>query len=120
MKKYNAKLIRDFVKANKTKIKTVHIGMKEDWFWTNKLVYDAKNGWHNFFLFRRTVYVRGICGSYWATPVMLVCFTDGKEEIIPCYLDDGVEASKEDKAEMRDIAKIFGGADDVSGRLTDE
>lgn len=44
MKKYNAKLIRDFVEANKIEIKTVHLGMKEDWRWTNDLLYDADNG----------------------------------------------------------------------------
>ncbi len=120
MKKYDAKLIRDFVEANKTRIKTVHLGMKEDWMWTNTLLYDAENGGYKFSLCKRKLYVRGIYGSFWATPVMLVRFTDGKAEVIPCYSDDGKEASEEDKAQMREIAEIFGGTDDVRERLTDE
>ena len=57
MKKYNAKLIRDFVEANKIEIKTVHLGMKEDWRWTNDLLYDADNGGYQFDLGKRDIMV---------------------------------------------------------------
>lgn len=120
MKKYNAKLIRDFVEANKIKIKTVHLGMKEDWMWTNQPLYDADNGGYQFDLSNGDVTVAGITGSYWATPVMVVCFTDGKAEVIPCYSDDGEEISEIEKAQGRAFAAFTGGMDDVWEYLNDE
>lgn len=120
MKKYNAKLIRDFVEANKIGIKTVHLGMKEDWKWTNQLLYDADNGGYQSDLGDGDVTVAGIRGSYWATPVMAVCFTDGKAEVLPCYSDDTEEASEEEKARGRALALATGGMDDVWEWLTDE
>ncbi len=120
MKKYNAKLIRDFVEANKTEIKTVHLGMKEDWMWTNKLLYGANDGGYQFDLVDGDVKVAGISGSYWATPVMAVCFTDGKAEVIPCYSDDADEASAGEKAQGRAFALMTGGLDDVWEWLNDE
>lgn len=120
MKKYNAKLIRDFVEANKIGIKTVHLGMKEDWRWTNDLLYDADNGGYQFDLCKRDIMVQGIHGSLWATPVMAVCFTDGKAEVLPCYNDDTEEASEEEKARGRAFALATGGMDDVWEWLTDE
>lgn len=63
MKKYNAKLIRDFVEANKIGIKTVHLGMKEDWRWTNDLLYDADNGGYQFDLGKRHMPYKG-AGDY--------------------------------------------------------
>lgn len=120
MKKYDAKLIRDFVDANKIRIKTVHLGMKEDWMWTNKLLYDADNGGYQFDLDDGDVTVAGVIGSYWATPVMAVCFTDGEAEVLLCYSDDEEEASEEEKARGRAFALMTGGMDDVWEWLTDE
>lgn len=120
MKKYNAKLIRDFVEANKIMINTVHLGMKEDWMWTNKLLYDAEDGGYQFNLGDGDVTVAGITGSYWATPVMAVLYTDGKAEVIPCYSDDAEEISEGDKARGRAFALATGGMDDVWEGLTDE
>lgn len=120
MKKYNAKLIRDFVETNKIKIKTVHLGMKEDWMWTNKLLYDADNGGYQFDLGDGDVKVAGITGSYWATPVMLVHFKDGKVEVLPCYSDDSEEADEVEKAKGKAFALATGGLDDVWEWLTDE
>lgn len=120
MKKYNAKLIRDFVEANKIRIKTVHLGMKEDWMWTNKLLYDADNGGYQLDLGDGDVAVAGITGSFWATPVMAVCFTDGKVGVIPCYSDDAEEVSEGEKAKGKAFALATGGMDDVLEWLDNE
>ena len=120
MKKYNAKLIRDFVEANKIGIKTVHLGMKEDWHWTNDLLYDADKGGYQFDLGKLHIKVRGITGSSWATPVMLVRFVDGMKLVAPCYYEDGRKFSSADIAMRMYVAKMTGGMDDVLEGLTDE
>lgn len=120
MKKYNAKLIHDFVEANKIEIKTVHLGMKEDWMWTNKLLYDTDNGGYQFELGDGDVRVAGITGSYWATPIMVICYADEKAEVIPCYSDDGEEVSEGEKARGRAFASNTGGMDDMWEWLNDE
>lgn len=117
MKKYNAKLIRDFVEANKIEIKTVHLGMKEDWMWTNKLLYDADDGGYQFELGDGDVMVAGITGSPWATPVMLIRFVDRTELIAPCYYDDGRTFSAAHIAMCMYGARMTGGMDDVCERF---
>lgn len=120
MKKYDAKLIRDFVEANKIKIKTVHLGMKEDWMWTNKLLYDANNGGYQFELDEGDVEVAGIIGSSWATPVMLARYADGKVKVLACYSDDGEEICEGEKVRKQAFTLATGGMDDVMEWLTDE
>lgn len=120
MKKYDGKLIRDFVEANKAQINTVHLGMKEDWTWTNKLLYNAEDGGYQFALGDGDVEVARITGSFWATPVMAVCYTDGKAEVIPCYSDDIEEIDEGEKARKMAFALASGGLDDVWEWLTDE
>lgn len=117
MKKYNAKLIRDFVEANKAGIKTVHLGMKEDWMWTNELLYDADNGGYQFDFGEGDMEVQGITGSPWATPVMLIHFVDGTELVAPCYYDDGRTFSAAHIAMCMYCAKVTGGMDDVFERF---
>lgn len=117
MKKYNAKLIHDFVEANKIRIKTIYLGMKEDWTWTKKLLYDADNGGYQLDLGDGDVTVAGITGSFWATPVMAVRFTDGKVGVISCYSDDAEEVSEIEKARGQAFALETGGMDDVSETL---
>lgn len=132
MKYYSTKKIKDYIEANKEKILTVECGMREDWSWTAMPVYcttcqeDKKeyvkeykkiwpydeNGyysgidWHSKYL-----YIAGINGSYWATPVMFVTFIDNSQEIIPCWEEDERSATSSEISDMMLYAKLSGGMD---------
>jgi hypothetical protein len=90
VKKYDVKKVKAFIEANKERIKSVALGMYEDWFWTAEDVFE--NG-----AFRREliegILIGGINGSRWGTPSMLVEYTDGTNEMIECYTGES-EASQ--------------------------
>ena len=89
MKKYDVEKIKNYIEKNRESIKSVYLGMHEDWFWTAEEVF--KDGEYTIELNENTK-IAGILGSTWATPVMQVEFKDGTEKIIACYTgeSDGV------------------------------
>jgi len=111
MRNYNASFIKNYIENNKDKIETVYCGMKEDWSWTADPVYE--NGEYLFDLNNKTVSIAGICGSYWATPVMEVEFKDGETKIVDCYETDDKDCFESDKENMKLFARMTGGMDSV-------
>ena len=109
MKYYSYDIIKDFFDEHKDEIKALYIGMAEDWTqtcskFTSGFDYQIiKKGWH--------LYVRGIPGSLWATPVMKVVYKNGLEEILPCWFEEGEKISEEKVA----FCKVKYGEDSVYG-----
>ena len=89
MKKYDFEKVKNYIENNRSNIKSVCLGMHEDWFWTAENVFE--DGEYTKKLGENTT-IAGISGSYWATPVMQVEFKDGTEKVIGCYTgeSDGV------------------------------
>jgi len=74
MKKYNFKLIKEWIQENSDKILSAELGMKEDWWWTAETVYE--DGKFTKDLDAGGLLIAGIDGSKWATPVMRVTYKD--------------------------------------------
>lgn len=115
MKYYDVNRIRQFIDANKNSIDYAVVGMREDWHYTSKPVFEY--GEYTEYFLRNCkdnkFNCAGIWGSLWATPVMKVAFKDGHHELIEVYWDDR-EVSAADKIErMKQFAKITGGMDEV-------
>lgn len=92
MKFYNPRFIKQFCEENKWKIERVEIGMLEDWDCTCYTVYAHCELAKHIKWNADRVCVMGICGSTWATPVMLVTYIDGHQEYVECWVDDGKHA----------------------------
>lgn len=110
MNKYSTGFIKQYILNNITEISKVNCGMKEDWHWTCDTVWDIHNGFDDDYDWDSDyIEVAGITGSIWATPVMEVYFNDGRTEIVPCFVDDGIveRLSKIEQCKM--FAKITGG-----------
>lgn len=112
MKCYDYDTIKDFFDEHNDEIKVLYIGMAEDWTqtcskFTSGFDYQiVKKGQHLF--------VRGIPGSTWATPVMKVVYKNGLEEILPCWFDDGGATPDEEVvAFCKGFAKTTFGGDSV-------
>jgi hypothetical protein len=73
-----------------TKLIRASMGMQEDWFWTAGILWE--NGEYKRELGGE---VAGITGSAWATPTIMIEYTDSegeeKELMIECH-DDGVQS----------------------------
>lgn len=82
MKQYDYERVDNFILDNAPNIQSVSLGMREDWIFTSMQVYER--GEYKVVLDERTA-ICGINGSYWATPVMLVTYTDGSQNLIPCW-----------------------------------
>lgn len=84
MNKYYApEIVRAFIEENKANIKSVDMGMVEDWFYTAETVFE--DGKYFADLTGETVEIAGIESSYWATPIMRVTFLDEKELAMLCW-----------------------------------
>ncbi len=88
MKKYDFEKVKNYIENNRNNIKSVYLGMHEDWFWTAENVFE--DGEYTKKLGENTT-IAGISGSYWATPVMQVEFKDGTEKVIGCYSGESDE-----------------------------
>ena len=117
MKFYDVKKIQDYIAAHESEINEVAVGMKEDWMWTAVTVYTdgeyTDEFIRGFSVDANRVELAGIYGSWWATPVMLVQFKDGKKVDFPCYVDDGKEMSEKDVRMMKCFVEIIGGMDEL-------
>lgn len=83
MKKYDFAKARDFIEAEKEILTEAILGMHEDWFWTGETIW--KNGEYTVVDLATVAEIAGICGSRWATPVIKLKYTDGKERFLECY-----------------------------------
>ena len=113
MKYYSYDIIKDFFDKHKDEIDALYLGMAEDWTltcsrFTSDFDYQIiKEGQH--------LYVRGIPGSVWATPVMKVIYKNGLEEILPCWFDDGEKVSEGQIIFCKAFAEATFGGDSVYG-----
>ncbi len=82
MKKYNYECVDNYIMDNAQSIVSVSLGMREDWSFTSMQVYER--GEYKV-VFDENTTICGIDGSGWATPVMLVTYTDGSKYFIPCW-----------------------------------
>lgn len=91
MKRYDFKIVKDFIEANKGIISQVSLGMHEDWFWTAETVYEDKK-------YTRELNdgdeICGIIGSEWATPVMEIDYINSQSKTINCYSEEGVSVEQ--------------------------
>ena len=83
MRYYAPEIARKYIENNKANIKSVDMGMKEDWFSTAVTVFE--DGEYYVDLTGKTVCLAGIPASEWATPVMRVTFVDGTEKERSCW-----------------------------------
>lgn len=111
MKSYDAERIKAYIEENKDNIRSVSIGLKEDWSQTNDLCYE--DGKFRMNLNRKKLTVMGISGSHWATPCMRVTYKDGTSEVLYCFSDDGDEADEAEKREAMKFCLLTGGGDYV-------
>jgi len=117
MKHYDAKQIKDYIEYNKKTLKSLTLGMKEDWGWTSLTIYENRemlstNGWDSeggydeiCSLEGETIKIRGITGSTWATPIMVARFKNGNEDEINCFYDDEIEDDPQLVARQMKFAK---------------
>jgi hypothetical protein len=103
MKYYDGKKIKEYIRTHSDGLCAVEIGMGEDWSWTAEEVW--RGGKFRKNLNRRFIKVRGISGSYWATPTLYAIFDDGRTEMIPVYWEDNNQASAEDIQRMKQFAR---------------
>jgi len=114
MKNYNFDLAKKIIQtiSELTEIESASLGMQEDWFWTAETIYKdgkytkdlvsteqadylskeykekRKNGMSIFSDEASkydSIFIGGIYGSYWATPVIQIDFTDGSQKIFECF-----------------------------------
>lgn len=120
MKYYSTKIIKEFLETYKGEIKSITLGMREDWSWTAESFYaEPENDWDNSLsslelnLSGEKISIAGITGSSWATPVMKYCLKDGTSDIMNCYYDDMVTYDEAQIAFQKAFARITGGMDSV-------
>lgn len=88
MKFYNSQFIKQFCEQHKDEIRSVVVGMLEDWICTNETVFFNGHMASWFDCNADRIKVRGISGSTWATPIMVVFYKDGQEEQYECFTSD--------------------------------
>jgi hypothetical protein len=92
MKKYDFIKAHYFIAKLANEIESVSLGMREDWFWTAQTVYEDNKFTMNL---RIKDKMGGIKGSTWATPSMQVCFKDGREVMVDCYVGQSTKTLEE-------------------------
>ncbi|MDR0287232.1 MAG: hypothetical protein LBI03_05950 [Clostridiales bacterium] len=103
MKLYDTQIVKKVIKNEGKNIKSIYLGMKEDFAPTAAEVF--RNGKTLISLDEKTVDVAGINGSIWATPVMEIEYTDGRKEVEPCFYDDGETAPDDEIQSARNFAQ---------------
>lgn len=112
-KYYDNEFIRKYIEENKEEIKSVSVGMLEDWFWTAATIYENNDYIEEYkedIKNKKTLLAMGISGSYWATPIMEVEKNDGNTEKIECYfIDDEKIAKQTHENLLESIKNIYTG-----------
>lgn len=67
--------VEKYIEENKNEIKSVVVGLAEDWGYTSGEVWNRKEG----YIKKENTYVHA--SSSWATPSMEIAFTNGEEEM---------------------------------------
>lgn len=106
MKKYDFAKARDFIEAEKEVLTEASLGMHEDWFYTGETIW--KNGKYAVNL-ATVAEIAGICGSRWATPVILLKYNDGKERFLECYKGE----SSGTKPDFLELGVLSGSVQDL-------
>lgn len=81
MKKYDFKKAKMIIAANAKNLKTVSMGMYEDWFWTAKTIWEKGKYIKKL---NNDTYLGGIQNSYWATPAIKLTFKNNKIKMLEC------------------------------------
>lgn len=90
MKFYDAKKIKNYIKAHEKEICSVICGMRKDRNYTAVKIWENGKFIRNQLFIKwagNTVELAGINGSTWDTPEMVVLFVDGHKEYIPCFFE---------------------------------
>lgn len=114
MKYYDGKKIQEYIRTHLEGLISVEIGMDEDWACTTCTVWEDGKFLRRD-LRKRFIKVRGISGSYWATPVLVAIFGDSRTEKIPIYWEDNDEASAEDIQRMKQFARATALLENMEG-----
>ena len=91
-KRYNWQKIRQKISEEKSKgLSKVEAGMAEDWGWTANAIWKRGRGFLRDDCGRKygedlSAEVMGIDGSFWATPVIKLHYSDGHIEELPAYV----------------------------------
>lgn len=97
-KYYSNEIIKNYIKNNKENIKTISVGMQEDWYFTASTIYENNeyvDEYKEDINDKKTLMVNGISGSHWATPIMEIEKRDGSTEKIECYFVDDEKIAKQ-------------------------
>ena len=93
MKLYDLKKIMELIEEHKHEIGHAFVGMEEDWGWTSEEIWNLEDGYkfgdNIEELENDGLFVAGIEGSSWATPVLKLEMLDGYTKTYDVYTDDG-------------------------------
>ncbi len=77
MKNFDFKKAFDIIESKKDIIEEASMGMHEDWFWTAETVFEKGEYNHDLQNNAPEYHLRG---SQWATPVLILTYTNGQQE----------------------------------------
>lgn len=84
-KKYNFDALEQLIQENKETVKSITVGMAEDFSATCEEVYSLENGIDTDIT--KTGVVAGISGSNWATPIARIEYTNGNTIEVDFYIE---------------------------------
>lgn len=95
------KKIEELKKAKELKITSAYLAISEDYSWTAEEVWNADEGY--LMDLQKQIYVAGIAGSYWGTPVLQTYFEDGSFNKVAVFKEVSDEEYDEICIKVRDL-----------------
>lgn len=139
MKFYNYELAKTIIQTfiDLDVLDSATLGLHEDWFWTAGTIFE-EGKWvmelcsnkdleyayeHRESPFEKVhplldKLIGGLGGSIWATPVLLINFTDGTDKTFECYYEKGEQLSPEEL--MKRLENVSAGLGCLSGPQFEE
>lgn len=103
MKYYNYQRAKQLIEELKVHtLVSAELGMNEDWYYTVEDIWNNKDG-YLVNLDKEGLKIFGIDGSNWATPTLVLKFSDGREISLECSVG---ENSLENKPDFRYISRV--------------
>lgn len=75
--------VKEFIEAQKDNLKSVHVGLAEDWSHTSGEVWNSEDG----YIPKEDTYV--YASSVWATPSVDIEYNYGSSETVECWMYGG-------------------------------